>query len=127
MSSIFKNINQSKRRIRSPRRINAPTLPLLTYLVENSHVFSTRFSPPTHKKTKTTKKVFSIDKCRDETKIFKQQISTSLSRKKKKILLKSNTSTTGGMVIMPTNVFRKKNRSQKTSVSLGNLHANDCS
>ena len=45
--------------------------------------------------------------------------------KKKEDLSQVESSTVERMAILPTSVFKKRNRSQKTSIGLGNLHVND--
>lgn len=85
ISSVFKIIDQQKRRIKTLERISLMISLLLTYLIKNNNFSPTRASQT--KKTRTTKKVFGavVDKDRIEAKIFLQQISILLLRKKKKI------------------------------------------
>ena len=71
--------------------------------------------------------VFSVDENRDKAKTHLQQMLTSLPKSKKKTSLNSNTSTIEKRTIMLTNILRKRNKSQKTSKNLGNLHVSDCS
>lgn len=68
MPSIFKIINQQKKRIKTLGRIKLLISLFLTYLVGNNNFLSIR----PIKRTKTTKKVFGtmVDKDRVETKIF---------------------------------------------------------
>ena len=86
---------------------STPFLPI--YLIGNSHLSSTKFLPPTKKRTKTIKKVFNVDKDKNKTKTPLQQVLTLLPRKKKKT---SPTSTIGERAITQINVLKKRNRSQ---------------
>lgn len=85
MLGISKATNQQKKKIRTLRKISLLTPLLLIYLVENNNLPFTRLI----KKIKTTKKVFGamVDKNKVKAKIFLQQISISLLKKRKKPLL----------------------------------------
>ena len=63
-----------------------------------------------------------VDKDGDEAKTPLQQVLTLLLRKKKKISPMSNVFTIEGRAILPTNIFKKRTKSQKTSDSLGYFH-----
>ena len=67
-----------------------------------------------------------MDKDEDEAKTHLQWVSTSLSRKKKEISSMSSALTIGKRTIMPIGIFKRRNRSQKTSGGLGNLYVSDC-
>lgn len=58
MLSIFKDINLQKRRIRTLKRINLLTFPLLTYLVGTNLDYLSHTRAKLVKKTRITKEVF---------------------------------------------------------------------
>lgn len=68
MPNAFKATSQSKGNIKTSRRINLSTLPLVTYQVKNNNFPSIR----PIKKTKTTKEVFAaiVGKDKVMTKTF---------------------------------------------------------
>lgn len=68
-----------------------------------------------------------MDKNGDKAKIPLQQVLTSIQKREKKTSPKSNTSNKGETVIMSIIIFKKRNKSQKTSMYLSNLYANNYS
>lgn len=86
--------------------------------------------PPIKARTKrirTIKKVLStvVDENRVEAKIFPQQVSILLPRRKKKIFSLLNVFFAERKTIILVDISRKK--SQKTSIDPSNLHVNDYS
>ena len=75
----------------------------------------------------TITKVFSVDEDGDEAKTHLQQLSTSLSRRKKEIFPKLSASTIRKRPITATSICERRNKSQKTSDGFANFHASDCS
>ena len=67
-----------------------------------------------------------MDKDMDKAKTHLQRVPTLLL-KRMKTSSKLSASTIRRKAIMPINILKKKNKSQKISGCLGNLHANDCS
>ena len=117
------NISKDKdqqRRMQTLKKISPPTPPVLTCLVGNSHLLFSRFLLPTQKMTKTTTEALSVEK--DKAKTHLWWVSTSLWRKKKETFLKSIAFIIEKKAIMPTSVFRRRNKSQKTSIGLSSLH-----
>ena len=118
---IPKGTSPLRRRRKTPiKRISLPTPPLLTHLVENTHLPLSKLPPPTQRRTSA--EALGIE--RDEAKTHLQRASMPPQRRKK-TSSKLTTSTTGRKAIMPTGVLKKRNKSQKTSIHLGNLHIND--
>lgn len=72
MPSVSEGIDQQKRRIKSPERINLPTLSLLTYLIGNNHLPPTKHPQTTQKKTRTIKEVLGMDENGDKAKTSQQ-------------------------------------------------------
>ena len=112
-------------------RISPPTPPLLTRLVENSPLLLSKL-PPTRRKTRTTNKVPSA--AEDEgnkivilTPLPRVSILFPRRQEKTGICPKSNAFTAIGKDITPTSILGIRRKSQKTSDSLGNLYAGDCS
>ena len=105
-------------------RISPPTPPLLTCLVENSLLPLSRLLPPRRTRT-TSKEVLGAERANKDRVVamtLLQRVSTPpLSRRRRKISLKSSATTVTGRDIMPPSVPRR----QKTSVGLGDLHAGD--
>ena len=66
---------------------------------------------------------------RDETKTHEAEThlrrASMPSRRRKKTSPKVSASTAGRRAILLTGALKRRNRSQKTSISLGNLHVND--
>lgn len=85
------------------------------------------YFPPSRKKIKATKKVFgtTVGESKVETKTPLERVSRPLPKKKTKTSLTSNIFSVKRKAIIPIDILRKK--SQNTSISLGNLHANNCS
>lgn len=129
MPSVFEDIDLQKRKIKTLRRISPLTFFLLTYLVGSNSNHPPPIKAKPAKKTKTTKEFLGAvgSKNRIAVMILLQQVSISFSRKKRRTSCTLNTSTTEKKIITLTNIFRTKIRSQKTSVSLGKLYANNCS
>ena len=115
-----------KRRKTSVERIYPSTPPLLTRLVGNNSLPFNRLFSPTRRRTRTTsKEVFGVegaDKDRVVAMTLLQWVSTPpLLRKKKKMSPKLSATTVTGRDITSSSVPRN----QKTSISLGDLHADD--
>lgn len=123
MPNVSKDTDQQKKKIRTSKKISLLPLLLLIYLVESNLPIRTRLI----KRTKTTKDVFGTIKNKNRVVAItsSQQVLIPFWRKKKKISFISNTFFAERKVITLANVSRKM--SQKTSVGLENLHANDCS
>lgn len=123
MPSVSEVTDQQRRRIRTPRKTSPLILSLLTYLVESN--------PPTRarltRRIRTTKEVPGVAEDEDRVAAMTPlpQVLTSFLKKKKGTSSRSNVSTAGGKAITSPSVPR--NRIQKTSVVLGDLHAGDCS
>ena len=96
---------------------------LLTHLVENSHLLLSKLPLPTQRKIKTNNEIPGVVENRDKVATPILQVSILFLRGKKRILPKSNAIPAIRKGIMPTYIFKIRKRSQKTSVSLGNLHA----
>ena len=115
-----------RRRRTSVERISLPTSSLLTHLVENNYLPLSRLPPPTRRRTRITSKEVCGTKRADKDRVramnLLQRVSTSApSRRSWKISPKSRATTVNGRDITPPSIPRD----QKTSVGLGNLHAND--
>ena len=117
MPHFFKGIDQQKKR-QTLRKISLSAPSLQTYSVGNSQSLPIRLYYFSQKKIKITKKPCNTDKSGDEAKIFWQQVSTSLSRRKKEISPKLNISTIGRRAIISTSVLKRGNRSQKLVLGL---------
>ena len=116
IQEVIEGKHPLKRRRRTPvERISLPTPLLLIHLVGNSHLLLSKLPPPTQKST--IAEPLGVEG--DKAKIHLRWASTSPQRKKRKTSPKLIVST------MPTNVFTKGNRSQKTSISLGDLYVNN--
>lgn len=129
MPSIFKNINQQRKRIRTLEKKILSTSPLLIYSIRNKHPLFTRHFLPTRKRTGTIKEVFSIgiEKDQDKTKISLKQMLTLLLKRMKKISSILNLFTTKKKAILPISALGRRTKSLKTSTSLNNFCAGDCS
>lgn len=89
ISNAFKTKSQHKKKIKIWKRTSLFTTPLLTYLVGNKNLLSTR----PIKTTKTIKKVFNaiVNKNKVKVKTSLQLVLILLLRKKKKVFLILNT------------------------------------
>ena len=123
MPSVFEVTNLQKKRIKTLEKINLLIPFLLTYLIKNNNFLSTRLT----KKIRTIREIFGtiVNKNRVIGKIQLQKLSTLLLKKKKKISFILNVFFIKKKSITPTKVLEK--RSEKVSVSFGNLYINDCS
>lgn len=86
---------------------------------------SNYFSPS--KKIKATKEVFgtTVGENKVKTKTSLERVSKPLPKKKTRTAFTSNIFSVKKKAIIPIDILRKK--SQKTNISLGNLHANNYS
>ena len=128
---VTKRTGPLRRRRRTlVERIYPPSPSLLILLVENSPLLFSRLPLPTQRRIKTTNKVFGaaedgIDSVETSTPL--SPLSILFPRKKGKTCPMSSAITAIGKDIISASVFGIQRRSQKTSDSLGNLHAGDCS
>lgn len=120
----LQSYKSTKKKMKDVKKINPLTPPLLIYLVRNNNFLLTKLS----KKPKTTKEVFDtiVNKDWVKAKTPIEQVLTLLSKKKKKTSLLSNTFFIKKKAITPTNIFKKKTKSQKTGMSLADFHTGDC-
>ena len=119
--SVLKGTDPLGRRRRTPvERISPPTPPLLTHLVGNRHLPLSRPSPPTRKRT--TAEALGVEG--DEAKTHLRRASMP-SQRRRKTSPKLSASTAGRRAILPTGALKRRNRSQKTSIGLGDLHVDD--
>lgn len=123
MPSISKGISQPKKKIKTLRKINPLIFSGLTCLV-GKNLFTRAKST---RKTKTTKKIFSIVKNKNRVIviILLPQVLRSFLKKKKKTFSRLSISTASEKVITLSNVLKKK--IQKTSISLDNLYGGNYS
>ena len=118
---IPKRTGPLKRRKKTPmERISPSTPPLLIYLVGNKHLPLSRLPLPTQRRT--TMEALGME--RDKAKTHLQQTSIP-SQRRKKTSPKLSASTAGKKAISPTGVLKRKNKSQKTNIGLGDFHVND--
>ena len=110
-------------------RISPPTASLLIHLVENSHFPLSRLPPLTQRNTGTINEVPGIaeDGDRDVIPTLLPWISISFPKKKGETCPKSSVITTIRKDITPTSILRIQRNSKKTSDSLDNFYASNCS
>lgn len=104
MPSMSKDINQSKKRTKTPEKINPLTLFILIYLVKNN--LPTRVGPI--RKIKTIKEILNNAENKDRIAVMTllSQVPTLFLKKKKKIFFISNTLTIDKKVITLLSIFR---------------------
>ena len=107
-------------------KISPPTPPLLIHLVGNSLPLG-RLPPPTRKRTRTTNEVpgTAEDGDRVATPTPLPRVSISFAQRKGGTCPKLNAIIAIGKDITLTSILGIRKSSQKTSDSLGNLHAGD--
>ena len=128
IQSVFKGTGLQKKRRKIPKRLSPLIFFPLMYLVASTYNFlSTRAR--LIKRSKTTKKVLDVIEGKDKVIVMtslQRVLMLMSSKRKKKISSKLSTLTAIEKDITPTSVFKIQRKSQKTSVSLGNLYAGDC-
>ena len=109
-----------RRRGTPMERISPLTPLLLIHLVRNRHFPLSRLLPLTHRRTTTE----ALGIAGDEAKTHLRWALTP-SQRSKKTSSKLSASTVGRRAILPISILKRRNKSQKTSIGLGNLHVND--
>ena len=124
---ILKGTSPPERKKKTPvERISLPTPPLLTRLIKNSSFPLSRLPPPTQRRTKTTStEVLNAEEAVEDrimAMIFLQWMSMPLSSRRRRETSPKSSATT----VTKRNIrLPSVPKSQKTSVSLGDLHAGD--
>lgn len=129
MSSIFKNIDLQKRRIKTLEGISLLTLYLLTYLMKSNLINFPSTIARSAKKIKNNKEIFNVikSKVRIAALIHLQQVLILFSRKKGKMSPILNTFIIEKKVIILISVLKIRTKSYKIIFGLDNLYASDCS
>lgn len=129
MSSIFKNIDLQKRRIKTLEGISLLTLYLLTYLMKSNLINFLSTIARSAKNIKNNKEVLNVikSKVRIAALIHLQQVLILFSRKKRKMSPILNTFIIEKKVIILISVLKIRTKSYKIIVGLDNFYASDCS